>query len=114
MSIAVLPGTSDTFDCQSCGACCSYSSEWPRFSTEEDAQLDLIPEKFVAADLSGMRCDGVRCSALTGELGKHVACGVYEVRPEVCRSCMPGDPECLMARAEHGMPAEPGLLPYDQ
>ncbi|RWK93164.1 MAG: YkgJ family cysteine cluster protein, partial [Mesorhizobium sp.] len=21
------------FDCQSCGACCSYSSEWPRFST---------------------------------------------------------------------------------
>jgi len=114
MSTAVLPGTSQDFDCQSCGACCSYSSEWPRFSTEEDAQLDLIPEKFVAADLSGMRCDGVRCSALTGELGKHVACGVYDVRPEVCRSCMPGDPECLMARAAHGMPAEPGLLPYDQ
>ena len=33
--------------CQACGACCSYSRNWPRFTTEEDAQLDLIPEKFV-------------------------------------------------------------------
>ena len=33
--------------CQACGACCSYSSNWPRFTTEDDAALDLIPEKFV-------------------------------------------------------------------
>ena len=91
------------FDCQSCGACCSYSAEWPRFSTEEDEQLDRIPEKFVSADLSGMRCDGVRCSALTGEIGKHTACGIYELRPDVCRACMPGGDDCLMARKAHGM-----------
>ena len=90
------------FDCQSCGACCSYSAEWPRFSTEDDAQLDRIPEKYVAADLSGMRCDGVRCSALTGEVGKSTACGIYELRPDVCRACMPGDDECLMARRAQG------------
>jgi len=92
------------FDCQSCGACCSYSAEWPRFSTEDDAQLDLIPAKNVSADESGMRCDGVRCSALTGEVGKRTACGIYEIRPDVCRACMPGDDDCLMARKAHGLP----------
>ncbi|MET3522826.1 Fe-S-cluster containining protein [Mesorhizobium abyssinicae] len=92
------------FDCQSCGACCSYSAEWPRFSTEDDAQLDRIPEKFVSADLSGMRCEGVRCSALSGEIGRHTACGIYELRPDVCRACMPGGDDCLMARAAHGLP----------
>jgi Fe-S-cluster containining protein len=96
-------GAEPVFDCQSCGACCSYSAEWPRFSMEDDAQLDRIPEKFVAADLSGMRCEGVRCTALTGEVGKHTACGIYEIRPDVCRACMPGGDDCLMARKAHGM-----------
>ena len=97
-------GTAPVFDCQSCGACCSYSAEWPRFSTENDAQLDRIPEKYVAANLSGMRCEGVRCSALSGEIGKSTACGIYDVRPDVCRACMPGDEECLMARQALGLP----------
>ncbi|QKC84522.1 YkgJ family cysteine cluster protein [Mesorhizobium sp. NZP2077] len=96
--------TAPLFDCQSCGACCSYSAEWPRFSTEDEAQLERIPEKYVAADLSGMRCDGARCSALSGEVGKSTACGIYELRPDVCRACMPGDEECLMARRAHGFP----------
>ncbi|TPK05891.1 YkgJ family cysteine cluster protein [Mesorhizobium sp. B2-5-7] len=96
------PGIAPMFDCQSCGACCSYSAEWPRFSTEDDAQLDRIPEKYVAADLSGMRCDGVRCSALSGEVGKSTACTIYDLRPDVCRACMPGDDECLMARRALG------------
>lgn len=92
------------FDCQSCGACCSYSAEWPRFSTEDDEQLDRIPQKYVAANQSGMRCEGVRCSALSGEVGKHTACGIYELRPDVCHACMPGDDDCLMARRAHGLP----------
>ena len=91
--------------CQACGACCSYSSNWPRFTTEDDAALDLIPEKFVNDRLSGMRCDGDRCSALSGKIGVATACGIYAVRPEVCRTCMPGDPECDMARKRHGLPA---------
>ncbi|MEK1898024.1 MAG: YkgJ family cysteine cluster protein, partial [Rhizobium sp.] len=40
---------STELDCQACGACCSYSSEWPRFSTESDADLDLLPAQFVSA-----------------------------------------------------------------
>ena len=91
--------------CQACGACCSYSSNWPRFTTEDDAALDLIPEKFVNEKLSGMRCEGDRCSALSGRVGVATSCGIYAVRPEVCRTCMPGDPECGMARRRHGLPA---------
>ena len=89
--------------CQACGACGSYSSNWPRFTTEDDAALDLIPEQFVNDRLSGMRCDGDRCSALSGKIGVATACGIYAVRPEVCRTCLPGDVECDMARRRHGL-----------
>jgi len=91
------------FSCQECGACCSFSAEWPRFTTEEDAELDLIPPAFVAADQARMRCVGDRCSALVGDIGRATACAVYAVRPEVCRVCLPGDPECLMARRRFGL-----------
>ncbi|MBI3701057.1 MAG: YkgJ family cysteine cluster protein [Afipia sp.] len=89
--------------CQSCGACCSYSSNWPRFSIEDDEALALIPAAFVNGRQSGMRCIGERCSALKGEVGKSTACGIYELRPEVCRTCMPGDPECTLARRKFGL-----------
>ena len=91
--------------CQACGACCAYSANWPRFSTEDDETLDRIPAGLVNARGSGMRCDGDRCAALTGKVGEMTSCSIYEVRPEVCRTCMPGDPECTMARRKHGLPA---------
>jgi Fe-S-cluster containining protein len=95
----------NSLDCQTCGACCSYSSEWPRFSTESDSDLDKIPETLVAASLNGMRCEGERCAALTGVVGTATACSVYAVRPEVCRTCMPGDEDCRMARRAFGLAA---------
>lgn len=91
--------------CQSCGACCSYSSEWPRFSTETDDELDLIPVAFVNDGLSGMRCTAERCNALDGEIGLATRCTIYAMRPHVCRACQPGDEECLMARERHGLGA---------
>lgn len=89
--------------CTTCGACCAYSNNWPRFTTEDDAALDLIPLSYVNDRLSGMRCDGDRCSALKGRVGSTTACGIYEVRPEVCRVCLPGDDECTMARRKFGL-----------
>jgi uncharacterized protein len=91
--------------CQACGACCAYSQNWPRFSTEDDAALDLIPAKFVNERQSGMRCDGDRCLALAGRIGVETSCVIYDVRPEVCRTCMPGDAECSVARSKWGLPA---------
>ena len=90
--------------CLACGACCSYSKDWPRFTTEDDAALDRIPPEYVKADLSGMRCTGDRCLALVGDIGKATSCALYEIRPDVCRACQVGDDACQMARARHGLP----------
>ena len=97
--------STDNNPCQACGACCGYSQNWPRFSTEDDAALDLIPPALVNERGSGMRCDGDRCAALKGKIGEATSCSIYEVRPEVCRTCMPGDTECAMARRKFGLPA---------
>jgi Fe-S-cluster containining protein len=97
--------------CQSCGACCAYSREWPRFSTETDTELDRIPPEFVDPSGARMRCHGERCAALVGDIGIATACAIYPVRPEVCRTCVPGDSACTMARARFGLPsiaARPG------
>lgn len=91
--------------CLACGACCSYSASWPRFSTEPDEVLELIPRQLVNAHLSGMRCDDDRCAALSGKIGVTTSCAIYALRPEVCRTCMPGDAECAMARKKFGLPA---------
>ena len=91
--------------CQTCGACCATSASWPRFSTEDDAALDRIPEGLVNARGSGMRCKGDRCAALTGRIGEATSCSIYAIRPNVCRTCMPGDAECAMARRKWGLPA---------
>jgi len=94
-----------TSTCQACGACCAYSRNWPRFTTEDDAALDRIPEQFVNEKMSGMRCVGDRCSALSGNIGVSTSCEIHSLRPEVCRICMPGDVECEMARRRHGLPS---------
>ncbi|WP_185982867.1 YkgJ family cysteine cluster protein [Aureimonas mangrovi] len=92
------------FDCQTCGACCAHSADWPRFSTEPEERLDALPPAFVSSDLSGMRCEDDRCSALSGVVGERTSCLVYALRPDVCRACMPGDPECITARRARGLP----------
>jgi uncharacterized protein len=89
--------------CQACGACCSFSREWPRFSTEDDADLDRIPRIYVDDRHGRMRCNGNRCSALVGEIGIATECSIYDVRPDVCRACMPGDDACLMARQHYNL-----------
>jgi Fe-S-cluster containining protein len=91
--------------CLACGACCAYSPNWPRFSTERDEVLELIPRQLVNARSSGMRCEGDRCAALSGKIGIATSCTIYALRPEVCRTCMPGDAECTMARRKFGLPA---------
>ncbi len=96
-------------DCQACGACCAFSAAWPRFTLEDDAQLDAIPPRLVAGDESGMRCTGERCDALAGKVGTATLCTIYDLRPTVCRDCVPGGEDCRMARARHGLPALTGI-----
>jgi uncharacterized protein len=98
MTVPLDEAAGEVLDCQTCGACCSYSREWPRFTLENDAALDLIPAELVNDAGSGMRCIGDRCSALTGEIGRATSCSIYGLRPDVCRACLPGDDECHTAR----------------
>ncbi len=90
-------------DCQACGACCAYSREWPRLTLEDDETIARIPPELLDDAAGRMRCEGDRCSALVGEIGVSTSCGIYEVRPEVCRACLPGDEECLTARRHYGL-----------
>lgn len=92
------------YDCQTCGACCSYSEDWPRFTLETDEDLARLPDALVNDRRSGMRCTGDRCSALAGTVGAAVSCSAYAARPEVCRACSPGDEACGIARAHFNLP----------
>jgi len=104
-------GTTDPQDaaslCRSCGACCAFSADWPRFSTEEDSELDRIPHALIDSRQGRMRCNGDRCAALVGEVGAWTSCAVYAVRPAVCRVCQPGDSDCRIARHRFGLAQPP-------
>jgi Fe-S-cluster containining protein len=90
--------------CQACGACCAHSRDWPRFTLEDDADIDRIPSALIDDGQARMRCEGDRCAALSGEIGTASACTIYAVRPLVCRDCVPGDDACSIARSARGMP----------
>jgi hypothetical protein len=90
--------------CNTCGACCAYSADWPRFTLEDDAAIARLPPEFVGDGACGMRCNGSRCSALKGEVGIATSCTVYALRPDVCRDCQPGDEACAIARRHYGLP----------
>jgi Fe-S-cluster containining protein len=85
-------------DCESCGACCAFSREWPALIGPRDG--DGIPRHFI--ENGRMRCDGDRCSALAGTLGVDVSCKVYENRPLVCREFTAGSESCHTVRRHFG------------
>lgn len=73
--------------------------------------LSRIPAALIDDAGSGMRCTGDRCTALSGKVGVATACTIYAVRPDVCRTCEPGDAECVIARRGAGLaPLNPAGL----
>ncbi|MSP47894.1 MAG: YkgJ family cysteine cluster protein [Alphaproteobacteria bacterium] len=103
MTGAAPPDEVTRYDCQSCGACCSYSRDWPRLTLEDDAAIARISAEFRDDDSGRMRCEGDRCAALVGTVGVSTSCAIYAVRPEVCRACLPGDDACRIARERFGL-----------
>jgi len=97
------PAGAAAFDCRTCGACCAFSRDWPRFWTESAAEIERIPRHYRDGAAPRMRCDGDRCIALEGEVGHSTRCVIYADRPAVCRDCSPGDDACRMARAGLGL-----------
>ena len=93
--------------CQSCGACCAtyrvsfYWAEAPERGIHDAMVEPLTPWH---ACLRGTNDARPRCAALTGQVGVHVACGIYAQRPSPCRDVEVGDERCRRARARHGLP----------
>jgi Fe-S-cluster containining protein len=89
--------------CQTCGACCAYSADWPRATLESEAELARIPARYFDLAAGRMRCTGDRCAALVGTVGAATACAIYAQRPLVCRDCEPDDEACRIARTHFGL-----------
>ncbi len=108
-------------DCTACGACCCNRDEnvaegYPWYVAVDDPASRLLTRadlraRYVTHDGQGaphLRLDVTgRCTALRGRLGGRVRCLVYADRPRGCRLVEPGSEECLAARQERGLPADP-------
>lgn len=105
------------FDCQRCGACCAFFRVSFYWAEADDAPGGTVPAGLTQAIgplhrcMAGTAAKPARCVALQGELGRQVACGIYELRSSSCRELMPGDEKCLKARAAHGLPGRLSTAP---
>jgi Fe-S-cluster containining protein len=94
----------------SCGACCA--SFRVDFSVYELDDMGGTVPSGLAVEVNSSLCrmrgtDHVptRCAALTGKVGEHAPCGIYEWRPSPCREFEQGSDACLLARRRHHLPA---------
>ena len=116
----------ETFDCQTCGACCCSPLDDPPDARAEpfvavnavdDAMIGpKLGRRLIVVDpraaswsaLAVRRADDGRtmCVALEGDPGRvpRVRCMIYEIRPTACRDVQPGDMYCLESRARLGLP----------
>ena len=96
--------------CQQCGACCANFRV--DFSVYElDIHGGTVPSG-LTVPVNGNTCRmrgtdhvPIRCAALTGQVGQHVGCGIYDWRPNPCHEFTEGTDACNRARARHGLPA---------
>ena len=101
--------------CLSCGACCaSFRVDFSRCESEDEG--GSVPAG-LAVELNASLCRmrgtdhaSPRCAALGGEIGRKVACGIYEWRPSPCREFEHGSAACHQARRRHGLAPLPADL----
>lgn len=94
--------------CTTCGACCaSFRVDFSAMETQ--AEGGSVPDGLAVdvtrhtARMRGTDHSPPRCAALTGQLGEHVACGIYEWRPSPCREFEAGSEACQRARKRQGL-----------
>lgn len=107
----------ETFDCQTCGACCCNPDENRAEGFRDYVEVargepllkrrDLLRRYTVQnqqAELH-LKLTGAeeRCAALQGPLGERVSCTIYELRPAGCRKVEAGGKRCLQYRRERGI-----------
>jgi Fe-S-cluster containining protein len=103
-----------TFDCRTCGACCTNpdenrregTSEWVEVAPDEQLLRRRAAARLVVYNPAGvahLRLAGDRCTALRGTLGRRVSCSIYAHRPRACRRVEAGSPRCRQYRAERAI-----------
>ncbi|MBM0206106.1 YkgJ family cysteine cluster protein [Micromonospora sp. STR1s_5] len=101
--------TDHQLDCRCCGACCQHGGEVPVYVTDSTPRHLTRPVRgrigFDADDeAEGVRCmakrPGGQCKALQGTVGVSVSCGIYALRPAICREFPPGSDGCRYARGQ--------------
>lgn len=99
--------------CQTCGACCAafrvdfHPAELAGGAFAWGPGVDrnmTLPVTAAIVRLSGTDQAEPRCVALSGEIGKSVACTIYEARPSPCREFDTHHDACHRARQRHGLP----------
>ncbi|AUN95469.1 YkgJ family cysteine cluster protein [Pseudazoarcus pumilus] len=110
---------SDHNPCMSCGICCTHFRISFYWAEGDDAPGGFVPAHMTEKLNGHLRCmqgsNSVprRCSALAGEVGRAVACTIYDNRPTPCRE-LPvyfddgaPNPKCDELRATIGLPPLP-------
>jgi uncharacterized protein len=90
------------YDCQSCGACCSFKWSWPVLKRDRSDAVN-IPKDMQREDYPLMKTTDNRCTALIGNVGCNVSCSIYSDRPSACRSFTAGSDLCKEARIAKGL-----------
>lgn len=84
-------------DCLSCGACCfGPGSRYVRVSGDDYARLGDEAERLTSfiENRCYMRMEDGHCAALAIDAGRRFVCGVYALRPAVCRALERGSAAC--------------------
>ena len=104
----------ETNACITCGACCAcfrVSFYWGETTASPEGIVPVALTAPIAAPhrvaMLGTDQANPRCVALDGELGKQVACRIYEQRPSPCREFQASgeqgeiNPDCDKARTKY-------------
>lgn len=92
--------------CIECGACCaSFRVSFYWYEAEANGLPVAMTRQLTPfhSCMAGTETHPVRCTALRGEVGQPVSCGVYAQRPSPCREVQAGDEQCAKARHKHGL-----------
>jgi Fe-S-cluster containining protein len=90
------------YDCQSCGACCSFKWSWPILRKDRSDSVG-IPKEMLREDYPLMKTTNGRCVALNGDVGCNVSCSIYQNRPDACMKFAAGSELCKEARIAKGL-----------